>query len=258
MPSATSPSVATGGTPRPGHSLQGHQPVVGQQSLGQEGGPVLFDGVVLEAVETGVEPVWVLPQQGQGLCRAAGQCPPALGFAWPCLRLEKGVWPPNIPDQEPPSLFFLPWNSTLGVPMPRKDLKLDLNPSPETLKAGQSHLSVPGLPQCLLCASCTQDSDPGCAQGVSWPLELGNPTGTEEGWKGGLPWGSAPGDATEVGTYFKESRTWFFFRASPRALAPVGPMQLLLRLEWDRRKAKVSKAGLAQAQFKSDASTWHC
>lgn len=38
------------GAPCPGHSLQGHQPVVGQQGLGQEGGPVLLDGIVLEAV----------------------------------------------------------------------------------------------------------------------------------------------------------------------------------------------------------------
>lgn len=42
--------VAGGGTADPGHSLQGHQPVVGQQGLSQIGGPILLDGVVLEAV----------------------------------------------------------------------------------------------------------------------------------------------------------------------------------------------------------------
>lgn len=57
--------------------------------------------------------VKLLPQQGQGLGRAAGQWPPALGFACPHPWFEKGVWSPSIPDQESPSLlshgiFLLP------------------------------------------------------------------------------------------------------------------------------------------------------
>lgn len=37
------------GTPGPSHSLQGRQLVVGEQGLGQEGGTVLLDHVVLQA-----------------------------------------------------------------------------------------------------------------------------------------------------------------------------------------------------------------
>lgn len=65
-------------TPRPGHSLQGHQPVVGQQGLSQEGGPILLDGIVLEAVETGVKPCVDASTAGPGAvqgCRAVATCP---------------------------------------------------------------------------------------------------------------------------------------------------------------------------------------
>lgn len=90
------------------------------------------------------------------------------------------------------------------------------------------------------------------------PLELGNTPGAQKRPGRGPALGTCSGDAPEVETYFRESRIWFFFRASAKALAPVGPMELLRRLGWDSRKAKVSKASLAQAQFKADASTWHC
>lgn len=66
------------GTPRPGHSLQGHQPVVGQQGLGQEGGPVLLDGIVLEAVGDRSEAMWGCSTAGPGAvqgCRAVATCP---------------------------------------------------------------------------------------------------------------------------------------------------------------------------------------
>lgn len=75
--------------------------------------------------------------------------------------------------------------------------------------------------------------------GSSHVLALGvweNLSGTEE--EGGLPQGSAPGGATEVETYFRESRIWFFFRASARALAPAGPMELLRSLGRDRQKSQ--------------------
>lgn len=57
---------------------------------------------------------------------------------------------------------------------------------------------------------------------------------------------SAPGGAAEIETYFRESRTWFFFSASASAFAPEGPMELLRRLGRGRgevsRKDTVSKA----------------
>lgn len=66
MLGATSPSLAPwsaqwqgGWTAGPRHSLQGRQPVVGQQGLGQEGGTFLLDGVVLQAARG--------EKQGKGL-----------------------------------------------------------------------------------------------------------------------------------------------------------------------------------------------
>lgn len=240
------------GTPRPGHSLQGHQPVVGQQGLSQEGGPVLLDGVVLEAVGDRSEAVpGCFHSRARGFARlqGSGHLPWGLLALVPGLRkgsgLQASLTRSLLPSCPMGYSYFhetAPWELRAQKgPRP--------SPQPQPCPTGarrqeNSSFLAQGCPSPWVCGSCScslpSTPGPGYAQGlpVCWPLEPGKTQWDRRGMERRQPWGSAPGGATEVETYFRESRIWFFFSASARAFAPVGPMELLRRLGQDRQKSQ--------------------
>lgn len=107
------------------------------------------------------------------------------------------------------------------------------HPQPGPTEAGRQkdpNISIPGLPRslcpCCLLLCLLPSTALSMVSAPPGPRGGEHLSGTGEGWRGPvlLP------EVLQRLTYFRESRTWFFFSASARALAPAGPTELLLRL----------------------------
>lgn len=183
-------------------------------------------------------------------------------FACPHPWRERIVWPPSIPDEGPPSLPA--WEMPPPMYSVSSHVRDEPGPGPGPPQAERQKVPTSLAHGHQVSASCTRARCPAQHNQVvprisphADPRGGENLNGTGEGWRGICP-----------GDLLPEVLQKLRLTSGRAGLGFFSARQLVLLLRWGRwscsadwgkmgRKTKFSKAGVACAQFKPNASPWH-